>query len=63
MYDVEMVIEMTTRFIEELETRLKREKEKVLAAVRALPRQEVLGLKKPAHNPKMEDVAKIRRWK
>nr|VFK48788.1 MAG: hypothetical protein BECKTC1821E_GA0114239_11322 [Candidatus Kentron sp. TC] len=63
MYDVEMVIELTTHFIEELESRLKREKQKVLTAVRALPRQQVLGMRKSPHNAKIEDVSKTRKWK
>jgi hypothetical protein len=59
--DVEMVIELATHFIEELKLRLKREKEKVLAVVQSLPKQQVLGMAKPAHAPNVNDVAKVRK--
>jgi len=60
LHDVEMIIQLTTYFIEELKPNIKREKEKVLEIVRSLPKKEVLAMAKPARAPKMKDIEKVR---
>lgn len=61
LHDVEMIIELAVHFIEELKPRIKREKERVLEIVRSLPREQVLGMAKPARVPHMKDVGKVRK--
>lgn len=60
-YDIEMILELTTHFLEEIKPRLKIEKERVLEIVRSLPREEVLAMKKPASAPHITDVGKVRK--
>ena len=61
LYDVEMVMELTTHFIEKLKPRLKCEKKKVLEIVQSLRSEEVLAMAKPANVSKMKDVGKVRK--
>jgi len=60
MRDAEMIIELATHFIEELNPRIKHEKEKVLEIVQSLSREQVLAMAKPARAPNMKDVRKVR---
>jgi len=59
LLDIEMIINLTTHFIEELKPNIKREKEKVLEIVRSLPKKEVLAMAKSAQAPDMKDVEKV----
>ena len=61
LHDLEMIIELAVYFIEELKPRIKREKERVLEIVRSLPREQVIGMAKPARAPHMKDVGKARK--
>ena len=61
LWDVEMVIELATHFIDQLTPRLKHEKGKVLAVVQSLPKDEVLKNEKPMSFSKMKDVGKNRK--
>jgi hypothetical protein len=61
LYDVEMVMELTTHFIEKLKPRLKCEKKKVLEIVQSLKREDVLVMAKPASVSNMKDVGKVRK--
>lgn len=61
MHDVEMIIELATHFTEELKPVLKREREKVLEVLRSLPKEQVLGMAKPARALSVNDVAKVRK--
>ena len=60
-HDIEMVIELTTHFIEKLKPLIKAEKEKVLEIIRSLPKEKVFAMAKPVKVPKIKDVGKIRK--
>ncbi len=59
--DIDLVIELTSHFIEHLKPRIKAEQEKVLVIIRSMPKKDVLAMKKPLHVPRVEDAGKERR--
>lgn len=61
LHDVEMVIELTSHFINELKSRIKKEKEKVLAIVRSRPKEQIFAMGKPVQAVQAKDVGNKRK--
>lgn len=59
--DIQMVIDLATHFISRLRSCVKTEEERVLKAIRLLPKQQVLSMAKPVRELNMNDVAKARK--
>jgi len=59
--DVEMIIDLSNYFISRLQHRIEIEENRVLEAIRLLPKQQVLSMKKSAKLPNMDDIGKARK--